>query len=254
LLTESKPREQIVFLTKTNSAKFDSADASARARAAGQAAQAAAQNAAQNAATAARTAAMAAQATAQSAATGVSTGVQQGVYSARRWTAPRLELAADHVTKTVAPSVSSALRSTAKQVKPAEPNRGRTALTWSLLGAAILATAGAAFALIRYQFRAATQDETVEVGETTDVRARPTAATQATPATPVSTPSGATPAANGASTASTAGTASATAAPTAKTATAKVPAGKTPTAKSAAEKSEATTDASVNGHTASSGW
>ena len=110
--------------------------------------------------------------------------MQQGVYTARRWTAPRLELAADHVTKTVAPSVSSALRSTARQVKPAEPAKRRTALTWSLLGAAILATAGAAFALIRYQFRAATSDETVEVGETTDVSGKPTAATPAGPATP----------------------------------------------------------------------
>ena len=158
-----------MFFTKTSTAKNDSANASARARAASLAAQAAAQNAAQNAATAARTAALAAQATAQSAASGVTTGVQQGVYSARRWTAPKLELAADHVTKTVAPSVSTALRSTAKQVKPAEPSRGRSALTWSLLGAAILATAGAAFALIRYQLRAATSDETVEVGETANV-------------------------------------------------------------------------------------
>ena len=121
----------------------------------------------------------------------VTSGVQQGVYTARRWTAPKLELAADHVTKTVAPSVSSALRSTAKQVKPAEPSKGRTALTWSLLGAAILATAGAAFALIRYQFRAATADETVEVGETTDVSGQASrAATPAGPATPAA-PTGA---------------------------------------------------------------
>ena len=120
----------------------------------------------------------------------MSSGVQQGVYTARRWTAPRLELAADHVTKTVAPSVSSALRSTARQVRPAEPAKGRTALTWSLLGAAILATAGAAFALIRYQFRAATADETVEVGEATDVSGKPPAATPAGPATP-GAPSGA---------------------------------------------------------------
>ena len=180
-----------MFFTKTRATKSSSADVSARARAAGQAAQVAAQNAqvaaqnaAQNAAVAARTAAAAAQATAQTAASGVSSGVQQGVYTARRWTAPRLELAAEHVTKTVAPSVSSALRSTARQVKPAEPAKGRTALTWSLLGAAILATAGAAFALIRYQFRAATADETVEVGETTDVSGKPTAATQAGPVTP----------------------------------------------------------------------
>ncbi len=175
-----------MFFTKTRATKSSSADVSARARAAGQAAQVAAQNAqvvaqiaAQNAAAAARTAATAAQATAQTAASGVSSGVQQGVYTARRWTAPRLELAAEHVTKTVAPSVSSALRSTARQVKPAEPAKGRTALTWSLLGAAILATAGAAFALIRYQFRAATADETVEVGEATDVSGKPAAATPA---------------------------------------------------------------------------
>ena len=124
-----------MFFTKTRATKSSSADVSARARAAGQAAQVAAQNAqvaaqnaaqvaAQNAAAAARTAATAAQATAQTAASGVSSGVQQGVYTARRWTAPRLELAAEHVTKTVAPSVSSALRSTARQVTPA-PSRLR---------------------------------------------------------------------------------------------------------------------------------
>ena len=83
-----------MLFTKTNTAKIESASASERARAAGLAAQAAAQNAAQSAAAAARTAAMAAQATAQNAASGVSSGVQQGVYSARRWTAPQLEIAA----------------------------------------------------------------------------------------------------------------------------------------------------------------
>ncbi|HEX4089230.1 MAG TPA: hypothetical protein VHZ33_10955 [Trebonia sp.] len=226
-----------MFFTKTNTAKIDPSNASERARAAGLAAQAAAQNAAQNAAIAARTAAVAAQSTAQTAASGVSSGVQQGVYSARRWTAPRLELAADHVTKTVAPSVSSALRSTARQVKPAEPSRGRSALTWSLLGAAILATAGAAFALIRYQFRAATSDETVEVGETTDLPGRPAAPTPAGPASAAApaSPSGASPAA-------------------AKTTASRTAASKTATDNTAADNTAATTDTSVNGHVASSGW
>jgi trimeric autotransporter adhesin len=224
-----------VFFTKTNTAKIDSAKASARARAASVAAQVAAQNAAQSAAAAARTAAMAAQATAQTTASGVSSGVQQGVYSARRWTAPKLELAADHVTKTVAPSVSTALRSTAKQVKPAEPSRGRSALTWSLLGAAILATAGAAFALIRYQLRAATSDETVEVGETTNVAGQPTPAMPAGSTTPA--------AASGAS------GASATDSPSSATQAAKAGASKT-----AANKTATTTDTSVNGHATSSGW
>ena len=225
-----------MFFTKTNTAKIDSAKASARARAAGLAAQVAAQNAAQSAAAAARTAAMAAQATAQTTATGVSSGVQQGVYSARRWTAPKLELAADHVTKTVAPSVSTALRSTAKQVKPAEPSRGRSALTWSLLGAAILATAGAAFALIRYQLRAATSDETVEIGETANVAGQPT------PAMPTgsTTPAAASGGGSGAS---------ATDSPSSATQAAKAGAGKT-----AANKTATTTDTSVNGHATSSGW
>jgi hypothetical protein len=221
-----------VFFTKTNTAKIDSAKASARARAAGLAAQVAAQNAAQSAAAAARTAAMAAQATAQTTASGVSSGVQQGVYSARRWTAPKLELAADHVTKTVAPSVSTALRSTAKQVKPAEPSRGRSALTWSLLGAAILATAGAAFALIRYQLRAATSDETVEVGEMATVAGQPTPAMPTGSATPA--------AASGAS---------ATDSPSSATQAAKAGGSKT-----AASKTATTTDTSVNGHATSSGW
>jgi hypothetical protein len=240
-----------VFFTKTRATKSSSADVSARARAAGQAAQVAAQNAqvaaqnaAQNAAVAARTAATAAQATAQTAASGVSSGVQQGVYTARRWTAPRLELAAEHVTKTVAPSVSSALRSTARQVRPAEPAKRRTALTWSLLGAAILATAGAAFALIRYQFRAATADETVEVGEATDVSGQPPAATQAGPVTP-GAPSGASaPGAAGAAGSSSAASTSAT----------KTAASKTAASKTADDKTATTTDTSVNGHVTSSGW
>jgi len=242
-----------VFFTKTNTAKIDSANASARARAAGLAAQAAAQNAAQNAAAAARTAAVAAQATAQTAASGVSSGVQQGVYSARRWTAPRLELAADHVTKTVAPSVSTALRSTARQVKPPEPAKGRTALTWALLGAAIVATAGAAFALIRYQFRAATSDETVEVGETADGSGRPAGATPAAPVMPGS-PDGASGASGASGTSGTGSPSAAAGTSATKTTASKTAASKTAASKTAHDKTTTTTDTSVNGHVASRGW
>jgi hypothetical protein len=243
-----------VFFTKTNTAKIDSANTSARARAAGLAAQAAAQNAAQNAAAAARTAAVAAQATAQTAASGVSSGVQQGVYSARRWTAPRLELAAEHVTKTVAPSVSTALRSTARQVKPAEPaKRTHSALTWSLLGAAIVATAGAAFALIRYQFRAATSDETVEVGETTDVSGTPTAAKPAGPVIP-GAPSGTSGTSGTSSPSGTSGTSGTSSPSAASTSATNTTAGKTAASKTADDKTATTTDTSVNGHVASKGW
>ena len=249
-----------MFFTKTSTAKNDSANAAARARAASLAAQSAAQSAAQNAAAAARTAAVAAQATAQTAASGVSSGVQQGVYSARSWTAPRLELAADHVTKTVAPSVSSALRSTAKQVKPVEPAKGRTALTWSLLGAAILAGAGAVFALVRYQFRAATSDETVEVGETSDASARPTGLAPAAPVN-AAAPSGTSATTGTGGTTETTGTKSPSPAsmPTTKGAASKSAASKTAADKTVSDKTvsdttETTTDTSVNGHVTSSGW
>jgi hypothetical protein len=91
---------------------------------------------------------------AQSAATGVSNGVRQGVYLTRAWTAPRLESIADYTTTTAAPAVSSALRSTAQQVRPVDvtQKKSRSMLTWSLLAAAVLATAGAAAALVRYKY------------------------------------------------------------------------------------------------------
>jgi hypothetical protein len=220
---------------------------------AAQNAQVAAQNAAQNAAVAARTAATAATATAQTAASGVSSGVQQGVYTARQWTAPRLELAAEHVTKTVAPSVSSALRSTARQVKPAEPaRRTRSALTWSLLGAAVLAGAGAAFALIRYQFRSATTDNAVEVGETSDAAAKPTPAAPTMPTTSATPAGPATPAASSGSTS--AGSPSSPSTPAAKTPASKTTASKTAASKSPDDTTPTTTDTSVNGHVTSSGW
>ncbi len=145
------------------------AAASTAAQAAAAAAQSAARTAAQTAATAAQAAAQQMNSAAQTAAANVSQGTKQGVYTARSWAAPRLESAADYVTATAAPTVSSALRSTAQQVRPPAPRRGiRSALTWSLLGAAIAAALGAAGAMIwkRYQAAMAADTEVDEAGET----------------------------------------------------------------------------------------
>jgi hypothetical protein len=112
-------------------------------------------------ASSAQTAAQGVSTAAQSAAAGVNKGVRQGVYTVRVWAAPRLESAAYHTTNTVAPKVSSALKTSAQQVRPVEPKKSPSALTWSLLAAAVLATAGAVAALVRYRYRAAmtTDDE-----------------------------------------------------------------------------------------------
>jgi hypothetical protein len=78
--------------------------------------------------------------------------VQDAVRGAREWAAPRLESAADAVTTSVAPKVSSALRSTANQVRPAGPP-ARTGLRrlldwrWMLGVGAALAAAGATAAV-----------------------------------------------------------------------------------------------------------
>ena len=140
-----------------------------RARAAGVAAASNASNAAQNAAVAAQQAANAAQVAAQQAATvavaaahsagdtatGLNKQMKVQVISARRWAAPRLEGAADYTTGKVAPKVSSALRSAARQVTPIEQkSKKRSALTWSLLAAAVAAGLGATAALVRYRYRA----------------------------------------------------------------------------------------------------
>jgi hypothetical protein len=83
--------------------------------------------------------------------------VRQGLNTARNWAAPRIDGAADYCTTTVAPKVSSALRATARQVSPAETTKPKksSALTWSLLGAAVMAALGAAAAVVRYRYRAA---------------------------------------------------------------------------------------------------
>ena len=77
----------------------------------------------------------------------------QGVHGAREWAAPRLEDAADAVTSSVAPRVSSALRSTARQVQPEVTKSGKAGLRrllgWRwLVGAGVaIAAAGASAAL-----------------------------------------------------------------------------------------------------------
>jgi hypothetical protein len=132
--------------------------AQSKAQLAAQNAAAAAQVAAQNAASAAQVAAQhasdAAQTAAQTAATKVRKGVDQGVYDARRWAAPRLESAADYTTKTAAPKVSSALKKTARQVKPSSGRSKRRVLAWTACGAAVLAAVGAGAAVARYRYRA----------------------------------------------------------------------------------------------------
>ena len=138
-------------------ARKASSAAAANASSAAQNAATAAQNAANLAAAAAASAAQNASGAAQTAAAGVTKGVKQGVYSARSWAGPRLDSAAEYCTTTVAPKVSAALHSTARQVTPPEAKSSKRSavVTWSLLGAAILAALGAAAAAARYRYRAA---------------------------------------------------------------------------------------------------
>ncbi len=118
-------------------------------------AQAAAQRAAAAAQVAAHSASEAAQAATQAAAFNVRKGVGTGIHGARSWAAPRLESAADYTTKTAAPKVSSALRKTARQVKPSSGRSKRSVLAWTAFGAAIVAALGAGAALVRYRNRTA---------------------------------------------------------------------------------------------------
>ncbi|HTX28865.1 MAG TPA: hypothetical protein VME19_17820 [Streptosporangiaceae bacterium] len=95
----------------------------------------------------------------------------QGVHDAREWAAPRLEDAADAVTASVAPRVSAALRSTARQVKPEVTKSGKTGLrrllSWRwLLGAGVaIAAAGASAA---FAMRRRYASATAEVREAAD--------------------------------------------------------------------------------------
>src|SRR6516165_9077521 len=89
-------------------------------------------------------------------------GVRQGVQGAREWAAPRIDDAAEAVTTTVAPKVSSALHATAEQVRPTEMAKtgARRLLSWQwLLGAGVaLAAAGAGAAIaMRRRYASATE-------------------------------------------------------------------------------------------------
>jgi len=104
----------------------------------------------------------------------------QGVHDAREWAAPRLEDAADAVTASVAPRVSSALRSTARQIKPEVTQSGNTGLrrllSWRwLLGAGVaIAAAGAATAFAMRRRYAAATAEVRDDADSPDDEAAPT--------------------------------------------------------------------------------
>ena len=90
-------------------------------------------------------------------------GVRQGVQGAREWAAPRLEDAAVAVDTTVAPKVSSALRSTASQVRPSEAKKTgvRRLLDWRLilgLGVAAAAAGAGAAVAMRRRYASATAE------------------------------------------------------------------------------------------------
>ena len=149
-----------MFYDRANNKANGTDNLAARARDAGTAAAAAAQTAA----AAAQTAAQQVSSAAQTVAQGANKGARERVYRARVWTAPRLESAADYTTATMAPKVSSALRVTAQQVRPPDMQQknGRSALTWSVLGVAVLAAAGAVAAMVRHRYRSAMAADTEE--------------------------------------------------------------------------------------------
>jgi hypothetical protein len=126
-------------------------------------------------ASAAQAAAAEAAQLAHTAAAGANVGLRAGTHAARTWAAPRLESAADYTTSTaapavsealtrkVAPRVSAALRSTARQVTPADVRRRRSvqsALGWTALSAAALAAAAAVATLVWRRYREAMAADT----------------------------------------------------------------------------------------------
>jgi hypothetical protein len=89
--------------------------------------------------------------------------LEDAVLGAREWAAPRLEVAADTVDTTVAPKVSSALRSTAAQVRPSGTKRTgiRRLLDWRLLlgvGTAMAAAGAGAAITMRRRYASATAE------------------------------------------------------------------------------------------------
>ena len=189
-LTRKKPAELDTSSTikAVKRARAASSVAAANAAIAAQNAVGVAQSAAQNAAVVAANAAQNASGAAQTAATGLSKGVRQGVYTARSWAAPRLDNAADYCTTTVAPKVSAALRTTARQVSPPEKKSSKRSavLTWSVLGAAVFAALGAAAAVARYRYRSAiaADSEAADDEVPADSSATDSSNSQAAPASP----------------------------------------------------------------------
>lgn len=130
----------------------------------------------------------------QHAAAGVNAGLRAGTINSRNWVAPQLEDAADYITstvaptisavvvKTIAPRVSGALRTTARQVS-AKPSRSpfRSALTWSALSATVLAAVGAAGMLAWRRYRAVVAAEN-EPGDATRAAGTGTFTAESTPA------------------------------------------------------------------------
>jgi trimeric autotransporter adhesin len=171
-----------VLNTKVNTNAITTEALAARAKDVSTTAATAAQNAAAAAQTAAQTATMAAQEVGN-AAQQAAANVNKGVFNARVWAAPQLENAADYTTTTLAPKVSAALRSTARQISPedVQPKRSSSVLTWSFLAAAVLAAAGAAAVVIRIRYRTAMAADTEEeatagtAGGTTDPAGSPAA-------------------------------------------------------------------------------
>ena len=152
-----------MFFSSTGNADLDTSDTNGAANGYNSAAAKNAAVAARNAAAAAQAAAQNAAVAATSAAQSAGTASQTAVISARKWAAPQLESVADYCTTTLAPMLDAALRSTATRIKPIEePPKRRLpqALTWSLLGAAVLAALGAAAALVRYRYQTAMATDT----------------------------------------------------------------------------------------------
>jgi hypothetical protein len=95
----------------------------------------------------------------------------QGVHDAREWAAPRLEDAAEAVTASLAPRVSAALRTTARQLRPADTMAGKTGLRrllswrWLLGAGAVVAMAGASAA---YAMRRRYASATAEMRDASD--------------------------------------------------------------------------------------
>ena len=97
------------------------------------------------------------------AGTTAAQGVRQGVQGAREWAAPRIEDAAEAITTTVAPKVSSALMSTASKVKPGGTGKTgvRRLLSWRWLlgtGAAMAAVGAGAAIAMRRRYASATAE------------------------------------------------------------------------------------------------